>query len=318
MDHGIERRSVRVRVVSLGSGSSGNALLVQAGETAVLVDAGFPPRILAGRLRQAGLAPDALTAILLTHEHSDHACGAREFASRHGIPLVADPRTIVAALALRPRTTGAAIPAPERLELPVGRSLRLGALEVRSFPVPHDAIAPCGYALSSAAWRVAIAIDAGMATEPMLEALRPAHLVVLEANHDKDRLLHGPYPWHLKQRILGPTGHLSNEQASAALLRVLDDGPRWLWLAHLSRTNNTPSLARAQVIEYLRAQGVRHVAPQPLPPEVGPTWDSAALLGPRQSALPDVARGEMGPAVADAAGVGAEGAPITPARRGAR
>lgn len=278
-----------MRVISLGSGSSGNALLVRAGETAVLVDAGFPQRILAGRLRQAGVAPEALAAILLTHEHSDHACGARELASRYGIPLVGDARTIAAALALRPRTTGAVIAAPERLELPVGRSLRLGALDVRSFPVPHDAIAPCGYLLSTAAWRVAIAIDAGMVTEPMLEALHPAHLVVLEANHDKDRLLHGPYPWHLKQRILGPTGHLSNEQASQALLRIVDDGPRWVWLAHLSRTNNTPHLARAQVGEYLRAQGIRHVAPLPLPREIGPVWDSAALLAPHQPARPDVA-----------------------------
>src|SRR5262249_37389317 len=152
----------------------GNALLVRAGGTAVLIDAGLAPRILAARLRQVGVAPEGLAAILLTHEHSDHACGARDLAHRYGIPLVADPRTLQPGWGPRPGMAGVALPAPERLELPVGGTTRLGALEVCSFPVPHDAVAPCGYALSSAAWRMAIATDAGMANEPMIEALRPA------------------------------------------------------------------------------------------------------------------------------------------------
>jgi phosphoribosyl 1,2-cyclic phosphodiesterase len=277
-----------VRVVSLGSGSSGNALLVQAGQTAVLVDAGFPSRILSGRLRRAGIGPGALSAILLTHEHGDHACGARELAHSWGIPLLSDPRTIDAAVAQRPRTTGAVYPPPERLELPVGRSTRLGDLGIRSFPISHDAVAPCGFVLSTGAWCVAVVTDCGMVSEAMIEALRPAHLLVIEANHDKQRLLDGPYPWHLKQRILSPMGHLSNEQTSEALVRILDDGPRWVWLAHLSRTNNRPDLARVQVRERLRAQGLKHIAPQPLPPAEGPTWDSAALWAPAQPALPDM------------------------------
>ncbi len=277
-----------MRVVSLGSGSSGNALLVQAGQTAVLVDAGFPSRILSGRLRRAGIGLGALSAILLTHEHGDHACGARELAHAWSIPLLSDPRTLDAVVAQRPHTTGAVLPLPERVELPAGRSTRLGGLEIRSFPISHDAVAPCGYVLSTGAWRVAVVTDCGIVTEAMIEALRPAHLVVIEANHDKQRLLDGPYPWHLKQRILSPTGHLSNDQTSEALLRILDDGPRWVWLAHLSRTNNRPDLARAQVRERLRAHGLKHIAPQPLPPAEGPTWDSAALWAPAQPALPDM------------------------------
>jgi phosphoribosyl 1,2-cyclic phosphodiesterase len=279
-----------VRVVSLGSGSSGNALLVQAGQTAVLVDAGFVPRILAARLRDFRLAPSALSGILLTHEHADHAAGAHALAHQYGIPLVSDPRTINELLRVRFRP-GADLPPPERLELPIGGALHLGDFEIRSFPISHDAVAPCGFLLASAAWRVGVVTDTGLMTEPAIEALRGAHLVVIEANHDRQRLLDGPYPWHLKQRILSPTGHLSNEQTSEALIRILDDGPRWVWLAHLSRTNNTPDLARAQVREHLRAHGVRHVLPRALPREMGPVWDSAALWAAQPAAqeLRDVA-----------------------------
>ncbi len=277
-----------MRVVSLGSGSSGNALLVQAGQTTVLVDAGFPSRILSGRLRRAGIGPGGLNAILLTHEHADHACGARELAHAWSIPLLSDPRTIDAIVAQRPRTASAVLPPPERLELPTGRTTRLGGLAIRSFLISHDAVAPCGFVLSTGAWCVAVVTDCGLVSEAMIEALRPAHLLVIEANHDKQRLLDGPYPWPLKQRILSPTGHLSNDQTAEALLRILDDGPRWVWLAHLSRTNNRPDLARAQVRERLHSHGLKHIAPQPLPPAEGPTWDSAALWAPAQPALPDV------------------------------
>jgi len=266
-----------VRVAILGSGSSGNALLVQTGQTAVLVDAGFGPRILASRLRHVGVTPKMIHAILLTHEHSDHTCGARAFARQHGIPLVSDPRTLAALLAL-PETT--ATPGPiERVELPVGRDMALADLRIRSFVTSHDAVAPCGYRISTGAWSMFVATDTGEAPAAMVEAMRGAHLLVIEANHDKQRLLSGPYPYHLKRRILSPTGHLSNEQTSEALTSVLDDGPAWVWLAHLSRTNNTPELARTHVRTYLRQRGFGHIQVQVAPPDVGPVWDSASLLG---------------------------------------
>lgn len=279
-----------MRVVSLGSGSSGNALLVQAGQTAVLVDAGFHCRFLVSRLRQAGIGPGALNAILLTHEHGDHACGARELANRWDIPLVSDPRTVDAVVAQRPYTAGSVLPPPARLELPVGRTTPLGDLEIRSFAISHDAVAPCGYVLSTPAWCVAVLTDTGMISDAMIEALRPAHLLVIEANHDLHMLQRGPYPWHLKQRILSPNGHLSNEQTSEALLRILDDGPRWVWLAHLSRTNNRPELARTHVRERLRAVGLRHITPQSLPPQMGPEWDSTMLWSREQPCAADHVR----------------------------
>jgi len=280
-----------VRVISLGSGSSGNALLVQSGETSVLVDAGFPARLLAGRLRSLGIAPASLSAILLTHEHGDHSCGALSLACQHGIPLLTDPRTIDALLKQPSREARPAGWTPERVELAVGRSARLGSLEIRSFAISHDAVAPCGFTLSTAAWRVGVMTDTGMVGPQAVEALRGAHLLVIEANHDKARLLDGPYPWYLKQRILGPTGHLSNEQTGEALTQMLDDGPCWLWLAHLSRTNNTPDLARAQVSELLRSRGLKHIKPAPLPREIGPIWDTASLWGATSPAPADAREG---------------------------
>ena len=278
-----------MRVVSLGSGSSGNALVAQAGATAVLLDAGFPLRTLLGRLRQASVAPEQITAILLTHEHHDHACGAVAFARRYGIPLISEPRTLAAVLAQPSRGQSEPV-APgsiERVELPLGRSVKVGGLRVRSFPVSHDAVAPTGFVVSSGAWRLCFITDTGMVNEPIIEAMAESSLLVIESNHDKDRLLSGPYPWHLKQRILGPTGHLSNDQTSEALLRVLDDAPRWVWLSHLSRTNNTPEIARAHLRERLRQVGLRHIEPQVSPPSVGGVWDSATLWGPSTLAVAD-------------------------------
>ncbi|HLY30213.1 MAG TPA: MBL fold metallo-hydrolase, partial [Ktedonobacterales bacterium] len=267
----------------------------------ILVDAGFPQRTLANRLRQVGVEPAAISAIFLTHEHYDHACGAVAFARRFGAALIADPRTLAAVFAQAATSAASSfrraaadvaeddMPADvasapgdlkrvERVEMAVGGSWRLKGLEARSFAISHDAVAPCGYLLGTSAWKVCVVIDTGEITPPILEAMREGRLLVIEANHDRARLLSGPYPLHLKRRILGPTGHLSNEQTAQALANTLDDSPRWVWLAHLSRTNNTPDLARTQVCEALRALGLGAVAPQVAPPGPGPAWDSATLF----------------------------------------
>ena len=261
-----------MRVVSLASGSSGNALLVEAGSTRVLVDAGLPVRLLHRRLHQAGVRPETLTAILLTHEHHEHSCGAVALACLHDIPLVADPATLnevlIAPAAVRVGST------PGLDELRVGKKKRLGTLEVRSFAVSHDAAAPCGYVLASDLWQICVAVDTGQVSAAMTRALREAHLVVIEANHDERMLEAGPYPRHLKQRIRSASGHLSNRQTAVALVEALDDGPRWVWLAHLSRTNNTPQLARTTVHNQLAAQGRERVVLQVMPPDFGPIWES--------------------------------------------
>jgi phosphoribosyl 1,2-cyclic phosphodiesterase len=262
-----------MKVRSLGSGSSGNALLVESGGTCLLVDAGFPPRTLFARLRAAGIKPGQLTAILLTHEHTDHTQGAAVLAREWDAPIISAPETLRQIVP----TEEEGGPRCDIEPLAVGTSLKVGSLDVSSFPVSHDAIAPCGYLISSQGWRVCVAIDTGMAQGPLLDALRAAQLLVLEANHDHERLLRGPYPWHLKKRILSPTGHLSNDQAADALETIVDDTPRWVWLAHLSRTNNTPDLARANIVGRMKRLGASSLQPDVLPPGPGLEWDSAAL-----------------------------------------
>lgn len=266
-----------MRVISLGSGSSGNALLVEAGpqgRTRLLVDAGFGGRDLADRLRRVGVTPAQISGILLTHEHSDHILGIPFLQKRYSVPLIANDLTLVAAEAVL----------AEKLSLttilPIGTSRRIGDIEVRSFAVSHDAIAPCGYLLSAGGCRVCVAIDSGEVTDTMLDAIAQADLLVLESNHDRERLLRGPYPYHLKQRILSATGHLSNMQAAEAVLRTWrSDGVRWLWLSHLSRTNNTPRLALETMRSSIEAAkaNLAHIHITTLPQGIGCEWDSTQL-----------------------------------------
>jgi hypothetical protein len=164
--------------------------------------------------------------------------------------------------------------------LPAGTNTRIGDIDIVSFPVSHDAVAPCGYLLSAGGCRVCLITDTGEVTAAMLEAMAMADLLILEANHDRSRLLSGPYPYHLKQRILSPTGHLSNDQAAEAILRTWrSDGLRWLWLAHLSRTNNTHKLALSSIQKSLQSAGANlaQIHLSALGPDVGGSWDSARL-----------------------------------------
>ena len=289
-----------MRVVSLGSGSSGNALLVEAGpkgRTKILVDAGFNGRTLIERLHGAGISPKQLQGILITHEHTDHILALPTLVKQFGVPLVADPRTVQAIEQIFAsgyinvdtdqsaslETLGDDQPSLSSYlsqPLQVGSRCILGDIEVISFPVSHDAVAPCGYLLSAGGCRICVTIDSGEVTATMLEAMSQADLLVLESNHDRERLLRGPYPYSLKQRILSPTGHLSNDQAAEAVLRTWrGDGVRWLWLSHLSRTNNTPKLALNSMRTRLTAAKVNlsQVHISVLPPGVGGSWDSTQL-----------------------------------------
>lgn len=288
-----------MRVVSLGSGSSGNALLVEAGpqgRTRLLIDAGLSGRVIVERLRLVGVHPSQLHGVLLTHEHSDHIQGLPLLMKRYAIPAIADPRTYKAfeeyLLSGMTRTdSGKLTPAIDEMDIgPVAEDLALsfgvgsqrviGDIEVTSFPVSHDAVAPCGYLLRAGGCRVCVAIDSGEVTPAMLAMMHHADLLVLESNHDRERLLRGPYPEMLKRRILSATGHLSNDQAAEAVLRIWrPDSIRWLWLSHLSRTNNTPLLAlksmRTRLQEARANLAQIHISA--LPPDMGGIWDSTQL-----------------------------------------
>lgn len=292
-----------MRIISLASGSSGNALLIEAGpqgRTRLLVDAGLSARLLTQRLQSVNVRPEQLQGVLVTHEHGDHVQAIPTLARRYATPIYADARTLSAIeegvrtgtwrsdsgkmvfaqavedLAGEPQPASTLTLTP----LPAGSQRTIGDIEVTSFPISHDAVAPCGYFLQSSGCRVCVITDSGVVTAAMLPFMRQADVLVLESNHDREKLRRGPYPWSLKQRILGATGHLANDQAAAAVLQAWAyDSIRWLWLAHLSRTNNTPALACESMQVALQGAGASldqiHISA--LPPGLGPIWDSTRL-----------------------------------------
>jgi phosphoribosyl 1,2-cyclic phosphodiesterase len=227
-----------MRFASLGSGSRGNALLVEAGRTRVLLDCGFGPRELERRLARLGIAPDQLDAIVVSHEHGDHLGGVLPSARRHGLAVYLTHGTLTAERA-----------APEVQALlniiDSHEAFAVGDLAIQPYPVPHDAREPVQYVFSDGCVRLGVLTDAGTATPHIAAMLSACEALVLECNHDLDMLAAGAYPARLKQRIRSPYGHLDN-QASAALLARLDNSRlRHLVAAHLSAENNTPALARA-------------------------------------------------------------------------
>jgi phosphoribosyl 1,2-cyclic phosphodiesterase len=256
-----------IRVTSFASGSSGNALLVETDGAALLVDCGLPQRAIERHLAHAGLRPADLTAILLTHEHGDHTLSAGPLARRHGIPIVANTGTAAA--------LGAALNGVERLDLAVGGTLALGRFGVRSFAVPHDAAAPVGYTIQASGWCVGVAIDLGSWDDGVLDSLRAADLLVVEANHDRERLRLAPYDWAVKQRIYSRLGHLDNMDTGALLARLGADGRRRsALLAHLSERANSPQIAARIVSTVLSVAQVTCIDIQALPRRAALTWES--------------------------------------------
>jgi phosphoribosyl 1,2-cyclic phosphodiesterase len=240
-------------LIPLGSGSQGNATLVEFGSLRLLVDAGLSARTLGRRLRSVGVEPSTLSCVVLSHEHQDHARGAERFSRGHGVPLACSAETLEA-LDVSPAHLA------EWWPLPPSGALELGRIRVQSFPVPHDAAAPVGYVVQGDGLRVGIATDLGHATTLVLERLRGCEVLMIEANHDDDMLRDGPYPWQLKQRVGGRTGHLSNHEAAALLARTVDGACRAVVLAHLSEHNNTPALARRAAADALGRAGCKRVA----------------------------------------------------------
>lgn len=228
-----------LRACSLGSGSSGNALVVEARDgtavTRVLVDNGFNLKQLGRRLERAGLCLHDIDAVLVTHEHSDHVGGVVRFACKAGLTVFCSEGTARAAQ-LRERGV-------EWRELVSGVRQELGPLVIDPFEVPHDAAEPLQFVFGDGGRWLGLLTDAGAPTSVMLAALRRVDALVLECNHDERMLRTGPYAPFLKTRIAGSHGHLSNAQA-AALLRELDcTRLRWVAAAHLSAQNNTRALA---------------------------------------------------------------------------
>jgi phosphoribosyl 1,2-cyclic phosphodiesterase len=228
-----------IEVAFLGSGSTGNCAVVRAGRTAVLLDAGLSPRQIGLRLAALGMSLDDVSALLLTHEHSDHVGAAAALATKRGLPVYGTRGTLAKA----------GLPGPLFADLRVvcdGEEVSFGGgdLTVRVTATPHDGVDPCCYVFASGAGRrVGVATDLGHLSEKVLAALSGCEVLGLEANHDVDVLREGAYPAFLKKRILSDVGHLSNDAAAAGLARLLGERTRTLVGLHLSKNNNTPALA---------------------------------------------------------------------------
>ena len=224
-----------IRFASLGSGSSGNALLVEGGATRLMVDCGFGLRETARRLGRLGLVPGDLAGILVTHEHADHLGGVFGFARRHGLPVWLTYGTLMAASDAAKETDCRVVDSHAALEI--------GDLQVFPYPVPHDAREPVQYVFSDGAFRLGLLTDAGEATPYTRQVLSGCDGLVLECNHDAEMLARSNYPPSLKRRIAGRYGHLENKVAAGLLADLETSRLQHVVAAHLSERNNLPALA---------------------------------------------------------------------------
>lgn len=252
---------LRLRV--LRSGSAGNAILVETGTTRFLIDAGLTAEAVLKEIAEDGQTP-RLDAILLTHEHDDHARGASAVARVTGAVVLANEPTVRAAGL---QHVGASVELFRS-----GRSFALGSVEVTPFPLPHDAAEPVGFVISGNGVRAVIASDLGEVTDELLARARGADLFVLEANYDLGLMAVSPYPWFLKNRIVGAQGHLSNDGAARAAVAVATGRPQTVCLVHLSEENNLAPLARDTVRAALDAAGARSVRVEAIRPNSGGSW----------------------------------------------
>lgn len=235
-----------MRFASLGSGSRGNALVVEVKQTRLLLDCGFGIRETVARLSRLDLQPEDLTGILITHEHADHIGGAVRLARRFELPVWLTHGTF---------TNHALAQTLPDIRLIDGHSaFQADEIEVQPFPVPHDAREPVQYAFSSGSKRLGVLTDTGVSTPHIEAILSGCDALVLECNHDPDMLREGPYPPMLKQRVAGRFGHLDNGMAARLLANLDSSKLQHLIAAHLSEKNNTPELARAALSGVLNCE----------------------------------------------------------------
>jgi phosphoribosyl 1,2-cyclic phosphodiesterase len=235
-----------MRFASLGSGSAGNALMVEVKQSRVMLDCGFSIKETTARLARLGIAPEMLSGIVITHEHDDHAGGAFKFAARHRIPVWLTYGTL--------KMVTRYFPNQHDLQLNVIDShtaFNIGDIQIQPFPVPHDAREPVQCLFSDGQHKLGVLTDVGRSTPHIETQLSQCDALVLECNHDASMLQAGPYAWSLKKRVGGDLGHLENTD-SANLLAKLDNSKlQHIVAAHLSATNNTPQLAKAALSRVL-------------------------------------------------------------------
>lgn len=233
-----------VSVSVLASGSRGNSAIVQSSSTRILVDAGISCRETFKRLKATGEDPHAISAIVISHEHSDHVDGLLVLAKKLKVPVFMTEATHRTWARSVRDDTGE--PPEVRLEVfAAGRRFQIGDIEITPFTIPHDAADPVGFTFRIEGVKVALTTDLGYIPASVCDQLRGCDILVLESNHDLEMLRVGPYPWSVKQRVMSRVGHLSNEALAEFFVNHYDGSASYIVLAHLSEQNNHPEIARS-------------------------------------------------------------------------
>lgn len=242
-----------MKFCSLYSGSSGNSIFIASDNAKVLIDAGLAGKKIDDALKHIGEESSSIDGIFITHEHIDHIKGVGVLSRKYDIPIYANDNT----WAVMEKNIGKIKEHNIRI-MDRRSSIAIKDLEIRSFNIPHDAIAPVGYTVSSAGKNASVVTDFGVFTEEIRDNIIDSDIILLESNHDVNMLRMGPYPYKLKLRVLGENGHLSNEDCGSAIVSLLkNDKKKQIVLGHLSGTNNHPDLAYQTVVDVLSANGIR-------------------------------------------------------------
>lgn len=240
-----------MRFIPLFSGSSGNSSYIEAGGVRLLIDAGLTGKLVTEALYSVGIRPEALNGILVTHDHVDHTKGVGILSRKYNLPVYANEGTF-----------RAMTPIVKDLDFKnvrlfrTGEDFYIGDLNITPFKTPHDAAESVGFCFAHQGKKLCYMTDIGCFRESMFGEAAGAQLVFIEANHDVEMLKNGPYPYHLKQRILSESGHLSNENCGKALVRLYGTGVRYAVLGHLSKENNTEEAAFSAVSGALEKAGI--------------------------------------------------------------
>ena len=242
-----------LKFCSLYSGSTGNSLLVQTENTNILIDAGVSTRKIEVALRELSISPDNISAILITHEHSDHVQSVGNLSKKYNIPVFSNEETWIALSDEHKSKI-----AESNVNFYVANEkFEIDDLEIYPFSIPHDAVDPCGFSVFADNKKVSVATDIGHVEESLITTLIGSDILLIESNYDNDTLLCGSYPYFLKRRILGDLGHLSNDATSKLVRRLYENGVNKFILGHLSKENNFPELAYQAVYNELSSSNVK-------------------------------------------------------------
>ncbi len=255
-----------VTVSVLASGSRGNCTFIKSSCVRLIIDAGLSRKEISNRLERIGEDPDGIDAVLITHEHNDHASGLKVLVKDLPVKAYLTKGAMKSLDASGYELNGAQLMPTE-----AGAAFTIGDMEIRPFQVPHDASEPVAFSIYCEGLKVTQLTDIGYISETVADNLRGSHVLILESNHDLEMLRVGPYPWSLKQRLMGRYGHLSNSAVARFIREQYDGMADNIVLAHLSSKNNHPELARQESLGALRYRGLKPVLTvtsqdHPLPP----------------------------------------------------